>query len=167
MNWSKLLPLFVVAAIMLFRLRRAAKEQPLRIERMWIMPALASLLILASLAFVPTPPSGWLALIAGVLVGAAAGWHRGKLMRIRVEPATGQLFQQASPAATILLIVIVFARTAIRDVAGVNPGDHHPALLATIITDGLMGFAVGLLIFTRIEMYLRAKRLLAGERDPA
>lgn len=167
MNWSKLLPFAVVAVLMLLRLRRAAREQPLRIERLWVMPAFVTVLIGVLLAMQPPPATGWLALIAGLALGGAAGWHRGKLMRIRVDAATGELFQQASPAATILLLLIIFLRAGLRDVAGVAPGEHHPALLAILVSDGLMGFAVGLLIFTRLEMYLRARRLLEGRGSPA
>jgi hypothetical protein len=34
---------------------------------------------------------------------------------------------------------------------------------AMLMTDAFIGFALGLLSATRIEMYTRAKRLLAGE----
>lgn len=167
MNWGKLLPFAVVAVLMLLRLRRAAKEQPLRLNRLWVGPALVTGMIGLSLAALPPPLAGWLALAAGFAIGAAGGWHRGKLMRIRVDAVSGELFQQASPAATILLIGIVVLRMALRDVAGAAPGDRHPALLAVLVTDGLMGLAVGLLIFTRAEMYLRAKRLVEGRRETA
>jgi len=166
-TWGKLLPLAVVAALMLLRLRRATREQPLRIGRLWVVPALVTLGIATALAVQPPPLAGWLAVLGGLPLGGAAGWHRGKLMRIRVDPATGELYQQASPAAAALLILIIFLRTGLRDMAGVSPGDHHPALLAILVTDGLMGFAVGLLILTRMEMYLRARRLLEGRGEPA
>jgi hypothetical protein len=167
MNTQTWLPIVVVVALMLLRLRRASREQPLKLDRMWIAPLLVTVLIGLSLAQVPPPLLGWLALVVGLAVGAALGWHRGKLMRIRVDPATGQLFQQSSPAAIIILLGIVALRMGLKDLVGANPGDPHPALLAQLVTEALMGLAVGLLAFTRLEMYLRAKRLLEERGTPA
>ena len=47
-----------------------------------------------------------------------------------------------------------------RVIARLNVGG--PATQAILMTDAFLGFALGLLTATRVELYLRARRLLAA-----
>ncbi len=110
------------------------------------------------------PPTGWvtIACVAGLLIGSAVGWQRGQMMHIHVDPQSHALNQKASPAAMFFLIVLVVVRAGARSLLGQTSG-VSPAML----TDPLIAFALGMLTLTRVEMYLRAKRLLEETRGRA
>jgi hypothetical protein len=96
-------------------------------------------------------------------VGAAIGWYRGRMMRITIDPETHALSQQASPAAFLLLIVLIVVRSAARQEFGGGYGQTGHG--AAIATDVAMAFALGLIGAYRIEMLLRARRLLREARQ--
>lgn len=147
----------VLALVLALRWRRMSRTQPLKLERLWIFPALY--LVITVTMFVVHPPSavGWLFALAALGAGAALGWQRGKLMTITVDPETHALNQRGSPAAMLLLVFIVLARTGARQLAASGGWQVDPLA----VTDVLIAFALGLFATTRLEMYLRAKRLLA------
>ena len=103
---------------------------------------------------------GVLYCLAGFVVGAALGWQRGRMMRISVDPETQTLRQKASLASMFFLLGLI----AIRTVARVEGAAWHFDVM--MLTDVLLAFAFGLLTLQRVEMYLRAKKLLedAGTR---
>jgi len=150
----------IIVVIMALRMRRMGQMRPLNLNSLWIVPALY--LVVAALMFFQLPPTGWVAIAsaAALAVGAAVGWQRGKMMHIHVDPETHGLNQKASPAAMIFLIVLIIVRTGARSVLG-QESDVSPAML----TDPLIAFALGMFSLTRLEMYLRAKRLLDEARS--
>ena len=138
-----------------------SQERPLKLSAMWVVPALY--VLVAGMVFVATPPHTplvWAACALALVLGAALGWQRGRMMHISVDPATGMLRQKASIAAMAFLIGLIVLRTLTREAAqlGGLPLDIKA------LTDGLIAFALGLLTVQRVEMYLRAKRLLAEHR---
>lgn len=148
-----------IALMMALRMRRMGRMRPLKLGSLWIVPAIY--LVVAALMFIGLPPTGWVAIasVAGLAIGAAVGWQRGKMMHIHVDPETHALNQKASPAAMIFLIGLVVVRTLARGMLG-QAGGVSPAML----TDPLIAFALGMFAMTRLEMYLRAKRLLEEAR---
>jgi membrane protein CcdC involved in cytochrome C biogenesis len=126
---------------------------------LWVVPALY--LVIGALMFWSLPPTGWvvIACIVALLIGAAVGWQRGKMMQIHVDPETHALNQKASPAAMFFLIALIVIRSGARAVLG-QSGGVSPAML----TDPLIAFALGMFTMTRVEMYVRAKRLLEEAR---
>jgi membrane protein CcdC involved in cytochrome C biogenesis len=150
----------IIVVIMALRMRRMGQMRPLNLNSLWIVPALY--LVVAALMFFQLPPTRWVAIAsaAALAVGAAVGWQRGKMMHIHVDPETHALNQKASPAAMIFLIVLIIVRTGARSVLG-QESDISPAML----TDPLIAFALGMFSLTRLEMYLRAKRLLEEARS--
>ena len=150
----------IIVVIMALRMRRMGQMRPLNLNSLWIVPALY--LVVAALMFFQLPPTGWVAIAsaAALAVGAAVGWQRGKMMHIHVDPETHALNQKASPAAMIFLIALIIVRTGARSVLG-QESDISPAML----TDPLIAFALGMFSLTRLEMYLRAKRLLEEARS--
>jgi membrane protein CcdC involved in cytochrome C biogenesis len=149
----------LLAVIMAVRLRRMGTMRPLKLGGLWIVPAIYA--AVAALMFVQLPPRGWVAIASavGLAIGAAVGWYRGKMMHISVDPETHALNQKASPAAMMFLIALIAVRMAARGILG-QEGAVSPAML----TDPLVAFALGMFSLTRLEMYLRAKRLLEEAR---
>lgn len=149
--------------LMLFglRMRRMGKMRPLKLETLWIVPAIY--VVITVLMFIQLPPAGPVAIATagGLIGGAAVGWKRGTMMRIHVDPQTHALNQKASPAAMMFLIALVAIRSLGRGVLGAE--GVSPAML----TDPLITFALGMLSLTRVEMYLRGRRLLEEARSGA
>jgi hypothetical protein len=151
------IPVVVIVVVMALRWRRMSRARKLRIETLWILPAVYAVIVALVFASSPPSPAGWGWSALALAVGAGIGWYRGRMMRITVDPETHTLSQQASPAAFLLLIVLVVARSGARqEIGGGNPAS--PAAL--LATDVAMAFAFGLIASTRIEMALRARRLL-------
>jgi hypothetical protein len=159
---STLIPLVVIAIVLLFRYRALGKARRLRLERLWIIPALY--LTLAILMFAQMTPHGlgWLWAALSLMAGAAIGWQRGRAMRISVDPETHALNQTSSPLAMLLLLGLIAVRTGLRTMADFGGASWH--LDAVLITDCLVALALGLLTVQRLEMYLRGSRLLAEAR---
>lgn len=149
----------IVIIVLTLRMRRMGKMRPLKIENLWIVPVVY--LAVAALMFYQLPPRGWVAIAsaAGLAIGAAVGWQRGKMMHIHVDPDTHALNQKASPTAMIFLVALIVVRMAARGILG-QEGGVSPAML----TDPLIAFALGMFTLTRLEMYLRARRLLEEVR---
>jgi membrane protein CcdC involved in cytochrome C biogenesis len=149
----------VIIVVMALRMRRMGKMRPLKLETLWVVPAIY--LVVAVLMFVQLPPTGWVAIAAaiGLVIGAGVGWERGKMMHIHVDPETHALNQKASPAAIFFLIALILVRMAARSLLGQESG-VSPAML----TDPLIAFALGMFTLQRVEMYLRAKRLVEEAR---
>lgn len=152
----------IIVVVMALRLRRIGQTRPLKLGSLWIVPALY--LIVAGLMFAQLPPTGWVAIASAacLVLGAGVGWQRGKMMHIHVDRKTNALNQKASPAAMFFLIALIIVRAGARSVLG-QTGGVSPAML----TDPLIAFALGMFSVQRIEMFLRAKRLLEEARGEA
>jgi hypothetical protein len=153
----------ILSVVLLIRFRRMNQSRPLKVERLWIVPALY--LAITIIAFAATPPSaaGWALSIIAFALGAALGWQRGRLMRIDVDPETHAVTFVQSPMAFLFIVVLIAVRTGMRTAAQswtAGPFHMSPASL----TDILVAFALGLLSVQRLEMFLRARRLLAESR---
>ncbi|MFL6720854.1 MAG: hypothetical protein ACJ8FT_03490 [Sphingomonas sp.] len=160
-HWAAtLLPFVIIAVVLALRFRSIGKERPLKLQSLWLVPVVYLLLVGSMFLALPPSPAGWAVVAAGVIFGAALGWHRGKLIRIERNPETGELRQQASPLAMLLLVVLVVLKLGARTIFG-DSAAAHPGSGAMLLTDGFLGFALGLLSATRLELYLRARRLLA------
>jgi len=158
-------PVLVVSIVLAIRFRNMRRARPLDLRRIWLVPAL--LVVVAGITLATHPP-GILGLglcFLALIVGGAIGWHRGRMMRIEVDPATGKLSQTASPAAMLLLAAIIAVRYAARAYFQADPVAGALDERTLVMTDVLLAFAVGLLSATRIEMAIRAKRILASARE--
>lgn len=154
----------IIALVLGIRIWRMNKVRPLRIERLWVVPAILALLT-ASM-FIAAPPSsvGWALSVVALAIGAALGWQRGRFMHIEVDPETHALNQRASPAALLFIVALIAVRFAARSMLASGAGDTLLHLNAMALTDILIALALGLVATTRLEMYLRAKRLVEAAR---
>ena len=158
---ATLLPFAVIAVVLVLRIRTMRRERTLNLKSMWAVPIVYVILTGFIFFALPPPITGWELVLGGLLVGLLAGWYRGRLIRIHRDPDSGELRQKASPLAMLLLLAIIILKAGARQVFGENAA-MDPNSTASLMTDAFIGFALGLLTATRIEMYSRAKRILAG-----
>jgi hypothetical protein len=161
-NWiATLLPFVIIAVVIALRLRSMSRERPLKLGSLWVVPVIYALIAGSMLLTLTPTPLGWGLLLLGLAIGLAIGWHRGKLIRIERNAETGELRQKASPIAMLLLVALIVLKLGARAIFG-ETAAGHPSSSAMLLTDAFIGFALGLLSATRLEIYLRARRLLAG-----
>src|SRR3954463_8592421 len=89
---STLIPLAIIFAVFLLRMRRMSGARPMSLPRLWIRPVIV--LILAVLVLYSAPPQSTvqtLILLAALAAGAAAGWHQAKLVHISINAEDGTL----------------------------------------------------------------------------
>ena len=156
-----LIPIVVFAVIFAFRIRRMSQMRPLKLEQLWIVPAIYLVVVVASFVANPPTPLGWAMAAVGAAVGSVLGWYRGKTVAIHVDPATHSLNQKASPLGMLILLVLVGAKVAVR---AEGQATH---LDVASLTDALLGLALGTFAAMRAEMYLRGSRLVASSRATA
>ena len=162
-NWAAtLLPFVVIAVVLALRFRSMSKERPLKLQSLWVVPVVYAFIVGAMLFALPPPAMGWGLVVLGLALGLVVGWHRGKLIRIERNAQTGELRQRASPLALLLLGALVLVKLGARQLFGESAATQ-PGSGAMLLTDAFLGFALGLLSATRAELYLRGRRLLAGE----
>jgi hypothetical protein len=161
-----LVPTLIIAVLVIglfaWRLRRMSQTQRLRLELLWVTPVI--FIALGALVVLQQPPQGiaWAYVAASLVIGGGFGWWRGKLMTIAIDAQTHALNVRASPAGVIFIVAIIAVRYALRGVAMGEASSLH--LSVGVITDVFMGFAVGLMVVQRVEMFLRARRLLGEAR---
>jgi uncharacterized membrane protein SirB2 len=163
--WATLIPIVIAMGLVILRNSRARR---LRIEAMWIAPVVIVALIGLAL-FAETARGGPILTplnigldVAGVVIGAVLGWWRARFTNITIDPASHELTSKASPIGMVVIMGILVLRTMIRTYAAQSNGplgQWGPPL-----TDALLVMSVGLVCAQRLEIFLRASRLLAEAR---
>lgn len=164
-------PLIGVAVALGIVLLRNRAPRTLRLDMMWIMPAIFILLIAFGLWGMRQAPNAdlspyaaadWAILVAAAVLGIVAGWWRGRMITIHKD-GDGVLKAQASPLGLVILVALLVGRQALRpwleghaDAFGLN---------ITAIEQAFLVFVVGLIVVQRLEMYLRARTVMAGGSD--
>lgn len=157
--WTYLIPLIVFAIVIL----RNSQARRLRVETLWIAPVMILVLVGLSLSQAGVPTPGLMAIdLLALGFGAALGWWRARFTTIAVDPATHQLTSQASPIGMIVVLGIFAIRYGLRMYALQNAGTLHMPVNA--VADASLVLAVGLVCAQRLEIALRASRLLAEAR---
>ncbi len=157
--WVSFLPLLFIGLAIL----RNARSRNLRIERMWIAPSLILLatILMFSQQHMPGPLMIGVDIVA-LGVGTTLGWWRARFTTITVNSQTHALTSQASPVGMLLILAIMAVRQGLRGYATQNASALHVSI--NDITDAFMLLAAGLVCAQRLEMALRASRLLTDAR---
>jgi uncharacterized membrane protein len=171
MTPQQIAPLIAIAIVLPLVLLRNRAPRTLKLNRMWILPAIFVPFIafglwgmrqgpLADLS--PYAPVDWAILAAAVGLGIVAGWWRGKMITIHKD-GDGVLKAQASPLGLVILVALLLGRQALRpwleghaDAFGLN---------ITAVEQAFLIFVVGLIVVQRVEMFLRARTVMAGGAD--
>ena len=158
-----LAPWALLALLVAFVLWRNRRPRRLRVGRLWIIPALVVGGV-ASGVTLGRRPIGyhWIDVALSLLavgLGGLAGWRRGRFMRIAVDPGTRTVTAHASPAGVLFILGLLAVRRALQFEVetGAVPLPFKPAALI----EPLLYFAAATVAAQRLEMWLRARRLLA------
>lgn len=151
----------VIALFMGLRIWRGSRARKLKVERMWIRPIIICVFLGFSIYGQPPPMTApvLISLAVAIAAGVALGWFRGGMVKVSINPETHDLTSKASPWGMLiflgLMIVRMGARFVLReehDIAGVP---------VNAIIDGLTLFYAGNVIGMQVEVWMRAKKLLA------
>lgn len=166
------LPLAIFAAVMLWRLRTMDKARPLRLRTIWILPVLFVIVVGFVLTSMPPGPWGTAAFILGMLIGVGVGWQRARWMRLHIEGEgdAARIMVRQSPAALLLVMAIAGLRIVFKSATGsgsqLGSTSAHLSTAALMLTDALLGFALGMIVALRVELWRRAKDLSASKPAP-
>ena len=160
-----IIPILVIAPLLYLRVRRMMKPQRLKLNRLWIRPVIILLAGLGVLGAAPPPQADWSWFILAALLGAGLGWQWGRLMKIHVDPENGTLMTRGSQAALIVMVLLLAVRLGVR--AGVKMEATAWHLDAVMITDAFIVFSAFLFGVRGLEMYLRARKVLAQSHSAA
>lgn len=164
-------PLIGIGIALVVILLRNQKPRQLRVQYMWITPLLVAVAIGFGLwgmsmapdaSHAPFGPGAWTILAAGLILGAAAGYQRGRMTTIERAP-DGGLQAQASPLGILLIVVLIGSRSLLRPWLDAQAGVWH--LNALAVQDAFLLFAAAMVIAQRVEMAIRARRIQAGKPD--
>ena len=163
-----LLPYLVPLLLLVLVVRRSLRERRIRLEALWIAPMIFGAITVFTLWRAPPPSVAWsLGLAAAFTIGCGVGWLRGKTTTISIDPETHLLSGRATPIAVILFALLFLARTSLRMALLQQPNAGGPQLLAPLITDAFLVFALGMIAAQRVEIGLRCRQLLSDAKSGA
>ncbi len=160
----QILPLIVPLLIVALILRRSMSTRKVRVNLMWIRPAV--LLVLAGVTLAASPMPGPIALaafVAAAVVGAGFGYLRARHLELSVDPATGTVTSKSTPIGTILIVGLVVLRLGLKYAfpeMGAQPGGHLAAQ-AVVWTEGALIFSVAMVAAQAVMTWQRTQPLLA------
>lgn len=158
---SYVIPILVLLPLIYLRLRRMMRPQPLKLNRLWIRPLIILALGVSALGAAPPPVADLPWFAAAIAMGSLLGWQWGRLMAIHIDPEKGTLMTRGSQAALIVMILLLALRVGLRAGLRLEAAAWH--LDAVLITDGFIIFTAFLFGVRGLEMYLRARRILATD----
>lgn len=171
MEPQTLAPLIALAIALPLILLRNRRPRTLRPQWMWVLPLIMAVLMgfaiwgtsmTPGMDHSPFGATDWGVMALGVVLGGVAGWWRGKMTTIE-KHADGTLKAQASPIGLILIVGLLLGRRALS--AWLEPHAEQLGLSALAVADAFLVFIAAMIILQRVEMWIRAKRIQAGETD--
>ena len=156
--YSLLVSALVIGVVLFLRMRRMSVKRPFNLGTLWIVPAVFLAITVLTVAQFPPHGMDWAWFALSLLLGAALGWQRGRMMKLWVDPESGHLMTRGSGWAMIFLVALIVLRMALRE--GLTMEAQAGAFDAGLINGVFTVFALGLFGTQRAEMALRARRLM-------
>jgi hypothetical protein len=158
------LPLIIPVLIFALIMRRGMKAQKVRLNAMWIRPAIILVLTVGTLVASPIP--GLIAIaafVAAAAIGAVIGYLRGRHLEFSIDTATGIITSKATQLGTILIGAVFALRFGLRYMfprLAANPGGHLNRD-AIAWSNGSLIFLSGMILAQVITVFIRTRPLLA------
>ena len=150
-----------LALALLILLLRNRRPRALRVELLWVRPVIFLALLALSAAARPPPltPSSIVLLVVAAAIGVGLGWQRGRFMRIEVDPETHAVTSRASAVGIVFILGVLLLRLAMGSAIRDNGGNLPISPIAG--ADALLVLVVAMMTTQGLEMWIRARRLLA------
>jgi hypothetical protein len=160
------LPLLLIVVIVALRARKLSRKQPLKLAGLWIRPVF---LLAACILVLALPQPGvaprhfavldWAVLALAGVIGGIGGWYLGRTMAIEVHPEDGTLMVKGGQAALLVLVILILFRLGLRTGLEVEGRAWHLDIM--LISDASIVFTAALFVVRNVEMYIRARRVMA------
>ena len=166
MTTQQLLPVLIPLVVLGIVFLRARRPRQVRLELLWISPLLITVLIGMGVYSTPhpapftAPDFGVFAL--AVAVGGGVDWLRAKAVKLAVDPQTHAVTSSTSPIGLVIIVAVFLVRFGLRSAAGAEGGAS--GLDPAVVADAFLLLAAGLVGGQRVEIFLRARRLIAAAR---
>jgi Kef-type K+ transport system membrane component KefB len=172
-DWRHATPYLVPVLVVALMARRLIRNAPRRVKvnRMFILPLIAAVGTVATLAATPMPALIW---IAGFAVAAALGAGVGFLtthhQEFSLNTDTGEITSKATPIGTILIVPLFALRFGLKLAfpqlggAGYGPPHAHPGGDVIAWTDAGLIFSTAMLMARVATTWLRTRPLIAEHR---
>ncbi|MEI9993989.1 MAG: hypothetical protein WDM91_05315 [Rhizomicrobium sp.] len=156
---------------LLLIVRRGMKPTRIKPNRLWVYPAIITLLVLTSLSHAKAPDPLTLAIYAAVVVaGGVLGWFTTQHIELTLDEKTGTVMSQPSLFGTAVTVAVFGARFALDYVMQVPSGKgmsqlavQHGASLALLTNAGLL-FVAARGLSRAWHMWARIQPLLAQHK---
>lgn len=157
---QQLIPVIAIGIAATIVIIRNMKPRRLRLEMMWVRPAIVMIAAAAFLVLNPFPHqlTALGIILAAAVAGTVLGWVRGRMVRVTVDPESHTAMSQASPLGVGLILVIIGVRYFLNSTAGTRSG--HFDAQAILLTDALLVFGAGVVGVTGLEVWMRANRMV-------
>ena len=100
-----------------------------------------------------------MALLCCMVKRAVAGWYSARSMKIEVHPEDGTLMVQGGQAAVLIMLALILGRSSLN--TGMRLEGEAWQLDVLLITDALIVFTAALFVARSVEMFIRARRVMA------
>ncbi len=147
-----------VLLLVAFRVRRMTQSRPLKVDRLWVIPAILGVGALSSILKASFTAPEWALMLLALILGVAIGWLRAKTIRIAPDPVNGGVTAQASFVAIIFLFAVLLLRMGLRAFLAANSASAR--LSAGAVDAAFLVFAAGLFGARALELSIRAKAVL-------
>jgi hypothetical protein len=163
-TWGPIIGIGIAVIAMTLR-ARSGKAKAMNFFTLWIVPLMLLTLLTALTYASHLKPLEYLWVVVGLAAGSALGWQRGRMMPIHIDPETGKPMVKTSVAALVFILGLMAVRVLLRGFFEGQANAWH--INPVLVSDVFLAFAVGLLGTSRIEMFIRARRLIAEHKSVA
>jgi len=159
---SYFLPIGIAILVIVLRNSRPRK---LKVERLWLFPVVYTALLVSGLSAAPPPltPISIAVLVLSAVIGGLIGWQRGRFTKIDINPETHEMTAQASILGIAFILIVLMARIGLRDYFAKNASGL--GVPGAVLGDGLLVLAVVMLTVQRLEIWIRATRMLNDAKN--
>jgi hypothetical protein len=157
------LPYIVPLLVAVLILRRAGRAQKISLNRMWIRPAIISLMAGAALFAGHFP--GVIAIAAfaaAVAAGAGFGYLRARHQVISIHPETGVVSSQATMIGTVLFLGIFAVRYGVKLAFPQMADPGHGGAQVILVTNCLLLFTAAMFVTQTALIWSRTRPMLAA-----
>jgi hypothetical protein len=172
-DWQRLTPYIVTALVLVLVARRLIRNPPrkVKVNRMFVMPAIAALATISTLAVTKAPPLFWIAgYLVAVALGAGVGFLTAHHQEFSLDTDTGEITSKATPIGTILIGVLFALRFGLKLLfpqmggGGYGAPQAHPSADVLAWTNAGLIFSTAMLSARVATTWLRTRPLILAHR---